>query len=128
MDAIMIISVTKDPHRQQPIPSEWRERISSIVAAFVAGDYSLEGLFPDVTISTETATSIASSIDDYGAKLVPLPSEAWEYSCCQWMLGFWEVLVDLYSEDEGRSDLALSIRVKEVGAGFEFYVDSVHVP
>ena len=40
----------------------------------------------------------------------------------------WDVLVDLWSSSEGRSDLVLSLHVSETNNGFEFSVYMVYVP
>jgi hypothetical protein len=44
------------------------------------------------------------------------------------MRSYWDVLVDLYTAEEGSSDLVLAVRVFELGADFEFEVESIHVP
>lgn len=49
-------------------------------------------------------------------------------SVCQWVGGYWDVLIDLYTVEESVSDLALSVRVYETAAGYEFDIQSVHVP
>lgn len=67
-------------------------------------------------------------VTDYGATLVELPDESWETSASQWMAGHWEVLVDLWTAEEGRSDLVLDARVFERGAGFEIELHLLYVP
>jgi len=44
------------------------------------------------------------------------------------MGGYWDALVDLFTEEEGRSDLVLSLHVREGGGEYLFEVMSVHVP
>ena len=61
-------------------------------------------------------------------KLVELSDETWKSSVAQWMRTHWEVLVDLRTEGEGRSDLVLDARVYEVEAGYRFKVHAVYVP
>ncbi len=79
-------------------------------------------------VSPEQRARMADSIADYGAHLVELPEACWASSVCQWMGGYWDVLVDLFTEEEGRSDLVLSLRVREGGGEYLFEVMSVHVP
>lgn len=65
----------------------------------------------------------------YGCTLTELTDETWETSVAQWMLGHWEILVDLRTLEEGRSDLVLHANVYPVGRGvyrFELYL--VYVP
>ena len=77
---------------------------------------------------TSDAQRIARNLESYGAHLKSLPEEAWETSACQWMGDIWDALIDLYTVEEGASDLALSVRVYEMAKGYEFDVQSVHVP
>lgn len=71
---------------------------------------------------------MARNVDAYGARLASLPEEAWNTSVCQWMVGYWDVLVDLFTIDEGLSDLVLAVRVYEDGVGYSFKIQSVYVP
>lgn len=96
----------------------------------VGGDPMLASNIASVDVpSAETAEQIRECIADYGETLVPLPEESWDSSVALWMNGFWEVLVDLWTEAEGRSsDLVLHMRVFEDGAGYRFEVGLVYVP
>lgn len=122
------VSVSKDD-QQVPVPSNWRGVLSAIVEAFKEGDYSISRTIDGVSpVSPEDARRHERNIKAYGATLVSLPDEAWSTSVCQWMDGYWDVLVDLYTAEEGVSDLALAVRVHENGSAYVFDVDSVHVP
>jgi hypothetical protein len=44
------------------------------------------------------------------------------------MWSYWDVLVDLYTVEEGSSDLVLAVRVFERGNDFEFEIESIHAP
>jgi hypothetical protein len=44
------------------------------------------------------------------------------------MRTYWDVLVDLWTVESGRSDLALILRVYESEEEFRFEIESVHVP
>lgn len=124
-----VIPVLKDETAQQPVPTAWRETIYLIVKAFVEGNYRpdlhIEGVH---RIPEQIAQRIAQSIGSYGAVLKELPVESWDSSVCQWMRGYWDVLIDLFTVEEGRSDLVLSLRVTENGSTFGFEVQSVYVP
>ena len=127
--AIKPVPVSKDENRQQPIPAAWRSTFVAIVESLMDGK---TGLMPDVVgvrpITAVDAARIASAIQDYGATLVSLPEDTWNSSVCQWMLGYWDVLIDLFTVEEGASDLVLTARVWEEDAGYAFEVRSVHVP
>jgi hypothetical protein len=119
----------KDEDAQHVVASAWRPTLFQIALAFVEGDYSLRRGVPSVApVGASTARQIASYISDYGETLVELPEEAWTTSVSQWMGIHWDVLVDLWTAESGRSDMVLSVRVFETGDGFHIEVDSVHVP
>jgi hypothetical protein len=73
-------------------------------------------------VSAETAKQIREYLEDYGATLVALDPDTWESSVSLWMGDKWEVLVDLWTEEEGRSDLVLHLYVREDGSGLPGYV------
>jgi hypothetical protein len=124
-----LAAVEKDSDNERQIPSVWRSTLSKIVDAFKNGDFQLMGVIPNVPALTESkAITIKRNVESYGAILVSLPEESWNTSVCQWMAGYWDVLIDLFTESEGASDLVLSVRVRESSIGYVFDVMSVHVP
>jgi len=123
------VPVMKNDAEQMPIPTEWRGVLAAIVSSLKNGDFKLTqriaGVLP---ISEEIAKAMANNIERYGAQLTSLPEESWQTSACQWMDSFWDVLVDLFTIEEGASDLVLAARVYESNNGYSFEVQSVHVP
>jgi hypothetical protein len=123
------IAIRKDEHDQGPVPSAWRRTLFDIVEAFKDGDFTLaRGVAGVRPISAIDAARIADNIHDYGATLTSLPEETWKTSVCQWLGNHWDVMVDLYTVDEGRSDLILHVRVYEEGPAYVFDVHFVYVP
>jgi hypothetical protein len=119
----------KDENCEQPVSASWRPVLREIVRAFVRGDYQLTAPIADVApVHVDTAEHIRAYIADYGATLVELQDETWESSCAQWMGDGWDVLVDLWTKEEGRSDLVLHLKVVESGDGVHFTVHLVYVP
>jgi hypothetical protein len=119
----------KDEHNEYTIPFVWRPTLREIVKSIARGDYSLSRGFSSVApVSSATAKQIREYIEDYGETLIELPDETWTSSVARWMRTHWYVLVDLWTEEAGRSDLALILRIFEADDGFRFEVDSVHVP
>ena len=120
-----------DPSKEdgeQPVPVGWRPVFEQIVHAFVAGDYALAGGVDSVEpVPPETARRIAECIDDYGATLVDLSEETWDSSIAQWTGRHWDVLVDLRTAEEGRSDMSLVADVHENGTGYRIEVEGVWV-
>ena len=128
-NTIVEVVAVKDGASERPIPSLWRPTLSGIVAAFVKGDFNLSDGIPDVeAVSQETASHIQSYLRDYGATLEPLPDETWDSSVCIWTGNHWDFLVDLYTSEEGRSDLVLGGRATDTGSGFQIAVHMVYVP
>jgi len=119
----------KDPEREHPVATLWRPVFREVVRAFVAGDFRLRtALAQGLEIDDKTAAHAARYVAQYGETLVELPDETWKSSVAQWSEGYWDVLVDLWTVESGRSDLALSVRVFEAGEGFRFRIVGVWVP
>lgn len=113
---------------QQPIPVAWRQSFREIVAAFIAGDYRLtSGVANVAPIPADKAVHIQRYIKDYGAKLVQLPEETWHSSVCILAGNHWDALVDLWTHEEGRSDMVLHARVV-ADPEFAVKVHLVYVP
>ena len=125
----MIIPAVKDEEAQQPIPTAWRPTIAAMARALAKRDYRFGSGIPGVLpVSVEAAAQVESYITGYGEALVELPEETWESSVCIWMDGWWDIIVDLWTESEGRSDLILSAKVREAGEGYSFEMQGVYVP
>lgn len=119
----------KDLDAAHPVASKWRPVLAEIVRALARGDYELASGVPGVApVSTGTAAQIEQGLADHGATLIELPEEAWETSIAQWMGDHWEVLIDLWTQEEGCSDLVLHVVVAESGADDRFSVHLVYVP
>ncbi|MCE9578149.1 MAG: hypothetical protein K8W52_33800 [Deltaproteobacteria bacterium] len=114
---------------KQPVADVWRPVIREIVEAFTKGDYALAKGITSVKAPSKARASHAKKyVADYGETLTELPDETWATSESHWTGTHWDVLVDLWTRESGRSDLVLFLRVHEVGAGYAFEVDSLHVP
>lgn len=119
----------KSDHIELPVPSEWRKTLSKIVESFARQDYKISTNISGVEpLSNDEAKRISENINSYGGKIVRPPEETWRTSVYRWMGGYWEVLVDLFTDIEGQSDLVLFIRVYENNPGYRFTIQSVHVP
>jgi len=123
------VLVLKDEDNQIPVPEVWRNTFTDIVDALIEKDFRLErevnGVRP---ISEDDAAKMDSNIENYACRLTSLPEETWQTSVCQWMRGYWDVLIDLFTIEEGASDLVLAVRVYEEDSSYIFEVQSVHVP
>lgn len=112
-----------------PIADAWRPQLRQIVKALAEGDDDLSRSIPSVApVLKATDDQIRAYIADFGEALADLPEESWDTSVSQWMGTHWDVLVDIWTVESGRSDLVLSVRVFEVDKEFRFDVDSIYVP
>jgi hypothetical protein len=123
------VPVTNNSESEGPIPSAWRPTLHNIVDAFVRHDYRLaDGVAGVAPVSEENATQIRTYIKEYGAKLISLPQESWATAVCIWMGDHWDALIDLWTEEEGSSDLVLQVQISELGSEFLVTVYIVYVP
>jgi hypothetical protein len=119
----------RDPDAQHAIAGAWRPMLRDVVRCFVAGDYGLVRGVPGVEpVSAATVEQIRNYVSDYGATLVELPDDTWETSVAQWMEGHWDILVDLWTAEEGRSDMVLDCEVVETATGPRITIHTVYVP
>ena len=124
-----MVPVIKDEREQQPIPSAWRSTFHDIIQAFAEGDFALaRGISGVRPVSAQDAAQFPRTLHAYGARLVGLPVAGWDSSVCQWYGDYWDVMIDLYTVEEGASDLVLGARVYENGVAFEFEVGMLYVP
>lgn len=124
------MQAAKDPDREHPIAEAWRPTLRAIVDALVEGDYALSRGLPNVApVTSETAKHMRDYVADYGESLIALPAEAWTTSVTQWNSRTgWDVLVDLWTRESGRSDMVLHLRAFETGDVVQFEVYLIYVP
>lgn len=121
---------TKDEDLELPVPNVWRPTLKAIVDSLVRRDSRIGVGLPSVTpASADTTRQCLQAVDDYGeVALIPLPEKAWETSVTRWFGDHWDCLVDLWTEEEGRSDLVLELDVWEDMPGYRFCIHLVYVP
>ncbi len=123
------IVVEKNEDDELPIPHIWRPIFTKIVNAFVKRDYNLTSGIKNVNpIAHNTAKQIKEYVEDYGEVLIELPEKTWDTSVYICYGDYWNVLIDLYTEDEGLSDLVLNAEVRENDNDYVFDVKLVYVP
>ena len=124
-----VVHPIKDETAAHAVASAWRPALREVVSAFVHGDYALQkGVAFVEPVPSSTADHIKSYLESYGETLTELSEETWETSVSQWMSTHWDVLVDLWTVESGRSDMVLHARVLEVGESFRIEIYLVYVP
>jgi hypothetical protein len=113
-----------------PVPDVWRPTFSALVDSLVERATEIGGDLPEVEpVPHDVREQCLAAVTDYGdVDLVPLPQDTWTTSVTAWQGDHWLCLVDLWTEQEGRSDLALQAEVREHAQGFRFIVNMVYVP
>ena len=119
---------TKDD-MDHPVPEAWRPKLRAVVQALAEGDYSLSRGIAGVVSPTEVeAKRLEDAVAAFGETLTELPEETWDGSVCQWIDPHWEVFLDLWTLEGGRSDLILSVWVFESSLSLRFEVQAACVP
>ena len=122
------VEITKSDE-EEPVPTVWRKPLAEVVEAFRRGDFNLRsGIAGVKPILQKDADSIIGNLKAYGAKLSELPEETWNTSVSRWTGVNWDVLVDLFTIDDGLSDLVMFATVSESGGDYYIEIESVHVP
>src|SRR5213594_1796061 len=92
-----------------PVPPRFRPVIEEVVRRMAEGAW--DGLVRDGTAPrVKTGEELRYRVGQQGSRLVPLPSEAWnasEHGRIEVEPETWWVVVPLWTDDEGRSDVRL---------------------
>ena len=124
------IPVPYDSEFQSPIPNIWRDCIIQIIEAFKDKDFGRLNTLPSVQcIDLAYASEIAENIDAYGAHLISLAEESWNTSVCIYMENeSWKAIIDLFTVEEGRSDLIIDLFIFKKENQFIFQINNIYVP
>lgn len=121
--------IDKNEEIEQPIPIEWRPLLAGIVEDIRQRKLgSKTGANFEISVDPDEIELIYESVESYGDPLATLPEESWQTSACRWMGSYWHLLIDLFTLDEGLSDLVLFVDVYEHTDLPCFKIRAVHVP
>ena len=110
------------------LPPELKSAIVELVGDLVAGRYV--ELASDGRIGRLTADELAETIRRYGRTLIPLPDDTWSFVQVYPINGDANALVldvDMFTSEEGRSDLTLSLSARRDGDDWIIGIDDLHV-
>jgi hypothetical protein len=107
-----------------------RATVSALTERLARRDY--DGFFGLARSSRIAASDVGRVVREYGRSLVPLPTAAFQSLDVVPISGSdpqqWSVVVPLWSQEEGRSDLSLEITVEDLAAqGYAVDVEDLHV-
>ena len=118
------------PSSQVIDSAKLRGTVSAFTGRLAQGDY--EGFCRLAKASRLGATEVEQVVLDYGRHLVTLPVEAFQAVDIVPVSNSnpqrWSVVVPLWSEEEGRSDLSLELTVEDSpGPAYSVEIDDLHV-
>jgi hypothetical protein len=107
-----------------------RDTVHRLVEMLIAGDY--DGLERTTRGRRLTGEQLRQAVEEYGRELRMPPEVVFDDLDLNEIDGAlpqaWWVLVDLWTVDEGRSDLTLEIRLTDTGGEFyDMQIDNLHV-
>lgn len=116
---------------QTAVPHVWRDTLGAIVDSLIRGDLRIGQGVEDVDpVSADVSNHCREIVANYGSvTLIRLPEATWSTSVAMWQGDHWQCLVDLWTAEEGRSDLVLDVAVSEGHeTAFRFRPYLVYVP
>jgi hypothetical protein len=103
--------------------------VRTLVNRLVIGDY--ENLLQQCSTSRLTGKDLSHAINDYGRQFIEPPPGAYTdldaVAVRDALRPTWSVRVPLWSEEEGRSDLALEVTIIQEGDRWEIHLEDLHV-
>ncbi|TDO56708.1 hypothetical protein EV651_11295 [Kribbella sp. VKM Ac-2571] len=115
---------------QTAVPHVWQETLAAIVDSLIRGESRIGESIDNVEpMSEEVSNRCRDNVASYGSTLIRLPEATWSTSVAMWQGDHWACLVDLWTAEEGRSDLVLDVAVSEDSeTAFRFRPYLVYVP
>ena len=112
-----------------PIDEVLIHEVRDVVERLVRREF--EVLEVDGRIGRLTAEELARAVDDYGRTLVEIPDRGWELADSYEIEGrsaAWAIDLPLWTQEEGRSDLTLSLSVSRTEQeGVVVQIEDLHV-
>ncbi|HKY26733.1 MAG TPA: hypothetical protein VJM12_02170 [Pyrinomonadaceae bacterium] len=110
------------------IPKELIPALKDLVHELVAGNF--RKLERDGRAGRLTAKDLHHVLEGYGRTLIDLPDEAFQIGEAYPIEGkedqYWAVDLDLWTLEEGRSDLTLTLTVRTTDKGVLTEIDDLH--
>lgn len=111
------------------IPKKLIPALKDVVHELVVGNFAK--LEADGRAGRLSAEDLRQVLEDYGRTFVDLPDEAFEVGGGAVPLAneneTWGVDLDLWTKEEGQSDLTLTMTVRDTDKGIVIEIDDLHV-
>jgi hypothetical protein len=111
-----------------PLDTKFRDPIRSLVEELVQGHFAQ--LERDGRSGRLSAAELQETLREYGRTIITLPDEALNLADVHAIAGqrtCWAVDIPLWTAEEGRSDLTLSLTISETRDGVQLEIDDLHV-
>ena len=111
-----------------PLDESLVPALRDLVQRLVHREFS--ALEADGRIGRLTVEELARAVDDYGRSLVAIPESGWDLADACEIAGqtnAWSIDLPLWTEEEGRSDLTLSLSVARDNGSVRVEIDDLHV-
>jgi len=110
------------------IPEKFHEPINSLIEKLVQKDYA--GLERNGQARRLGAAGLREAVAEYGRQLTRVPPEAFELSdavAIDFQPGNWNVNMNLWTVEEGRSDLTLTLTASDLDGRIVVVIEDLHV-
>ncbi|MGH3071496.1 MAG: DUF7668 domain-containing protein [Gaiellaceae bacterium] len=116
--------------KREGVPDLARPLIAALVRDLAAGEY--DTLVRDGRAGRLTADELRQAVHDYPATLIPLPDAAFDIAGDAYLLvgsdpPQWAVDQDLWTREEGHSDLTLQVDVRFRRGAYRLEITGLHV-
>jgi hypothetical protein len=111
-----------------PIDTKFRDPIRFLVEELVQGHFAQ--LEQDGRNGRLSAAELQDTLREYGRTIITLPDEALNLADVHAIAGqktCWAVDMPLWTAEEGRSELTLSLTISETRDGMQLEIDDLHV-
>lgn len=126
--AILVVRAYSTELSTMTLPTHLVPALRDLVHTLVVGDY--DALHSDGRAGRLSADELRQAISRYGRRLVDPPDAAFRSANAYAIEGSqhsWAVDLDLWTAEEGHSDLTLSVTAEETADGIWLTIDDLHV-
>jgi hypothetical protein len=109
------------------VPELFRPLLATLIGMIAEDDVAAMRADPAIRVGAGDPLLWAR---DYPGAVIPLPAEGWDLSDAVQVggqPGLWSVIISLWTQAEGRSDLSLEAIVEDRPEGLVVEIENIHV-